>query len=236
MRRTIDLLNAGEQERDGTRVVISDEEITPETAHNSIRVLLAKAEKEGSAFDKIGDYLIVYCIDAHKTYDVGLDKSKAAVEKAQDFVNSLLDKGDIILPFLSHDRYIDVRNSAPLSIFPFPESARIKLITGAMFLCAFVNVSAVLRYFEQKGWKIVAHPEECLSEFRKMESPKEPIVARIRKDRLTIQLPYQLLARVGYEFLKPRTLLDICEAGFTVSSQQGGWRFANLVGEPKIWD
>jgi len=56
-----------------------------------------------------------------------LDKSKAVVSKAFDAAHALADKGDFVLPFMSDDRYIEVRNSAPWSIFPFSEAARIKL-------------------------------------------------------------------------------------------------------------
>ena len=235
MRSTVEFLNEGEREINGARFVISEADITPETAHSNIRTLLAGAEKQGAAVEKIGDYLIVFCVDVHKTVEVGSDKSKAIVNKASDAANDLADKGDFVLPFPADDRYIVVRNSAPWSIFPFTESDRIKLITGGLYLKAYVNISAVLRYFELRGWKIKETPDKCLGEFEEQDSPKEPNIAKIQKGPVTVHLPYHLVARIGYEFLKPRTLVEMCEAIFRMP-ERGTRRFINLIGEPKIWD
>jgi hypothetical protein len=236
MRRVVEFLNLGEKEQEGIRFVIVDADIIPQTVHSSVRRLLARSEKNGSAFDKIGDYLILYAHDAHTLGKIGLDGAKELFENALSYTEGLLDKGDMLLPFFPDDRYVNVQNSAPISIFPFPESARIKLMTGATYLSAFVNVSAVLRYFEQRGWKVIATPEECLSESEKQNPRIEPIIAKLRRDRRTVQLSYHLIGRIGYEFWKPLTLVDMCEVPLNVATELSAWRFTNLIGEGEIWD
>jgi hypothetical protein len=236
MRRTVEFLNTGEKEHAGVRFVIQDADITPQTVHSSIKVLLARSEKNGAAFEKIGDYLILYSCDAHTLGQIGFDKAQELFEDARRYTEKLLDQGDVLLPFFPDDRYISVQNSAPISIFPFPEFARIKLITGATYLSTFVNVSAVLRYFEQRGWIVVATPEECFRLAEEQNPRVEPIIAKLRKGRRTVQLSYHLIARIGYEFWKPRTLVDMCEVSFDSAMEQRAWRFTNLIGEAEIWD
>ena len=178
----------------------------------------------------------MYSCDAHTLGQIGLDQAQELFENARSYTDKLLDQGDIVLPFFADDRYINVQNSAPISIFPFPESARVKLITGATYLWTFVNVSAVLRYFEQRGWTIVATPEECLRHAEEQNPRVEPIIAKLRKGRRTVQLSYHLIARIGYEFWKPRTLIDMCEVPLDLATEQRAWRFTNLIGEAEIWD
>jgi hypothetical protein len=233
MRRTIEFLNTGEKEQAGNQFVVVDANITPETVHSNIRLLLARAEQNGTAFEKIGDYLVLFVQDAHTLVKIGLDTAKEVFEKAQKHTDGLLDRGDIVMPFFPEDRYVKVQNSAPLSIFPFPESARVKLITGATQLMAFVNVSAVLRYFEQRGWTVITPPEDC---FRQQNQRVEPIIAKLRKERRTVQLSYHQIARIGYEFWKPRTLVDMCEVPIDSTLEQRAWKFTNLIGEVEIWN
>jgi hypothetical protein len=236
MRRTVEFLNTGEKEHGGVRFVIQDAEITPQTVHSNIKALLARSQKNGAVFEKIGDYLILYCCDAHRLGEIGLEQAQELFENAQRHTDKLLDQGDIVLPFFTDDRYMNVQNSVPISIFPFPESARVKLITGATYLSTFVNVSAVLRYFAARGWTIVATPEECLRHAEEQNPRVEPIIAKIRKGPRTVQLSYHLVARIGYEFWKPRTLVDMCEVPLDPATEQQAWRFTNLTGEAEIWD
>ena len=147
MRRTLEFLNVGEKEQDGTRFVVVDADITPQTVHSHVRMLLARAEKNGAAFEKIGDYLILHSYDAHTLGKTGVDQAEEGFENFRNYIDGLFNRGDILLPFFLDDRYINVQNSAPLSIFPFPESARVKLITGAAHLSIFVNVSASSQIF-----------------------------------------------------------------------------------------
>ena len=133
MRQTVEFLNAGEKEREAVPFVILDANIAPQTAHSNVRLLLARSKKGGAAFEKIGDYLFLFCSDSHTLGKIGLDKAKSSFQNLQSHIEALQDTGDMLLPFFPDDRYINLQNSAPISIFPFSEAARIKIITGAIY-------------------------------------------------------------------------------------------------------
>jgi hypothetical protein len=111
-----------------------------------------------------------------------------------------------------------------------------KLMTGALSVMAYVNVSAFLRYCEQRRWKVVKMPVEHLEEAEKSGEGKSLRLATIRKGPLTLQLPGPLIARLGFEFLRPKTLVDAFEAQLALGEPATKMSFPNFSGEPEIWD
>lgn len=161
---------------------------------------------------------------------------RAILDPAGGWVEDWAQKGELVMDFLSQDKYLDVRNYSPFSIFPFPELVRVKLMTGGLFLIAYLNISAVLRYFEQRGWKVVKRPEEHMEEIEKTGAAKDVGLTTLRKGPLTTEIPWPWIGRLGFEFLRPRTLVDSLEAILAAGEPEAPMSFVNLSGEPEIWD
>ncbi len=236
LRQTVDFFNAGEQETDKGRFVITELDVTPETFHPHIRRIIEKAQDKGSAVDRIGDHLIVDCTDFPKSVEYDIEEMRKIMGRARDWAEDWQKTGDVVRPFLSQDKYLVVRYFAPCSIFPYPEIVRVKLMTGALWLHSYVNLSAVLRYLEQKGWKLIKSPNEHFEEIERIGTEKSPGWATVRKGPLTSELPWGWLGRLGYEFLKPRTLLNALEAHLAAGSSDAAMIFPNFSGEFKVWD
>jgi hypothetical protein len=137
--------------------------------------------------------------------------------------------GDIVFDLASMDRYANVQNSAPFSVYPLPARQRVKLMTAALWLSSSVNISAVLRYLESRGWKLLKGPEEH-AESVDPEKPHEVPIATLKKGALTTDLPMPWIGRVANEFLSPKTLADMLDAllaaGPVVTVQEAGPRSA----------
>ena len=236
LRRTVTFFNVGEREEVDGRQSIVELQIRPETFAANINRLIAEASKKGTAVQRIGEHLIVGCVDFLKAVEIGDATFPAIPDQIKDWLSEWAQKDDLVIDCLSADRYLEVKSFAPVSIFPFSEAARVKLMTGALSLMAFVNVSEFLKYCEQRGWKVVKTFDEHLEEAEKSGGGKSFRMATIQKGPLTLQLPGPLVARLGFEFLKPKTLVDAYEAQLALGEPATKMSFPNFSGEPEIWD
>ncbi len=96
-----------------------------------------------------------------------------------------------------------------------------------------MNVSAVLRELEDRGWTLVKSPFQ-LAESGEALSREVPM-AVLKKGRLTMSVPAALFGRLGMEFLKPRSLAHLLEA-MIEERTGGGYQFVNFAGEPQMWE
>lgn len=236
LRRTIAFFNTGKRDDEEGQIIISELDLVPDTYHTNVRTIIERAEKTGTAVERIGDHLIIQCTDFLKANDLGLEAAEAILPSAFDWADDWRKKGDLVLDFLSQEKYLNVRNYAPFSVFPLPETARVKLMTGAMWLIVFVNVSAVLRYIVDRGWKLVMAPHDYMEEYKKSGTLGTGFAAKLSQGPLSTQVPWVWFGRLGFEFLKPRTLAEMLEAILAGGPTEGTLSFVNLSGEPRIWD
>ncbi len=235
LHRIIEFFNTGQRNEGDNRLVISELEIRPETFHANIQNLMAKAQKKGAVAERIGEHLIIECTDfTAEPFDSEL--LKLIVNKARDWAEEWRKRGDIVMDFWNQDKYLDVRNYAPYSVFPYPDAVRIKLITGALFLVAYVNISALLRYFEQKGWSIIKTPQQLAEEWERSGKTNDFGLAILKKGHFVCEIPWPWVGRMGFEFLKPRTIVDAMEASLTIGPSMSGLNIVNFSGESHQWD
>jgi hypothetical protein len=124
-----------------------------------------------------------------------------------------------------------VPNCAPFSIFPFPSRVCVDLMTGAKSYDVYLNLSAVRREFEYRGWSIVKTFEEQMA----TENPDAVLV--IKKGGFEVHIPPGELVRIWMELLQVAVLIKQCEARYLRGpSQQAGYSYAVYEGEPTIWD
>ena len=198
--RTVTFFNIGEREEVEGQQSILELEIQPESFCANIQRLIEEAGRKGAAVTRIGEHLIVQCTDFPRAVETGAEECLMILNQANDWVDEWRRKDGFVVDMLSTDRYLEVRNFAPFSIFPFSEPDRVKLMTGALWIKAHINVSAFLKYCEQRGWKVTESPAGILEEAEKSEGGKSLRLAAIRKGPLTIRLPGPLIGRLGHEF------------------------------------
>ena len=236
MRRSVTFLNTGEREEEEGRIVISELDIRPETFHGLVEGIVREAGEKGVVVNRIGDHLIVECTDFMRAREIDRGRRESVMAQTREWTEAWVSRGDFLLSHWSQEKYLEIRNYAPFSIFPFPEIVRVKLMTGALWLVAYVNISAVIRYFEQRGWRVVRPPEELLEEAEAKGSARMMGLVTVKKGPCTIEVPAPLLGRLGFEFIRPRTLVDILEAVLSSGEPAAPMSFVNLQGEREIWD
>jgi hypothetical protein len=217
-------------------LMISQLEVAPQSHIRNIAKVIQEAEKHGAATQRTGDYLIVECTDFEKAGEIRLETIKQILEHGRELSLKWNDAGDIVLDLVGQDKYMAVKNYAPFSIYPLPEKTRVRLMIGSLFLVSYLNISSVLRYMEERGWKIVKTPQEHAEEYKKLQITEEMWLATVRKGPLTTAIPFQLFGRIGFEFLKPKSVVDILEAQLSAGPTETTRNFPNLTGEAQLWD
>jgi hypothetical protein len=128
-------------------------------------------------------------------------------------------------------------NCAPFSIFPFTARTCVDLLIGATYYMAYLNLNAVGREFENRGWTV-----EQVVEQLKGESDREVVMRklgrglmRVSRDGLHIHLSAPDFTRMQIEALRAKTLIETCEATYRLGPRAGGFSETVFRGEPAIW-
>jgi len=220
---------------DGKPVRISTVGVQPEMFKGNLRGLLDRAEADGAAVEQVGSHLVIECMDFMSALEKRFQKERvfAILDRGRPVLERWKAANDFVIKLDAHDRYAHAQNYAPLSIFPLNPRACVRLMSGAVGLRAFVNVSAVLRGLEERGWTVVKSPFQ-IAESEKEFTGELPM-AILRKGRLTTSVPSALFGRLGMEFLKPKSLAQLFEAMLREGDKAGTYQFVNFAGEPGMW-
>jgi len=216
---------------------ISSVDVVPEMFAGNLRGLLARAAADGAAVEIVGAHLLIECMDFMSVQHRRLEKDQvfAILDRGGSILTRWATAGDFVLPFDAHSRYAHAQNYAPLSIFPLEPKSCVRLVSGAASLRAFINISAVLRELEARGWTVVRSPHELAKAATASDTPeRETPMAVLRKRSLTTHVPAALFGRLGMEFLKPRSMAQLLEAMFE-QRREAGYQFINFAAEYKMW-
>lgn len=155
------------REVQGTPVKISSVDIVPEMFIRNLQGLLERARIHGAAVEMVGSHLLIECIDFMAARERALEKERAfgILDRGRALMAKWKAADDFVFPCEAHQRYAHAQNYAPISICPLEPKACIRLMAGAVSLMTFVNVSAVLRELEDRGWKVGKSPFQ-LAQFR----------------------------------------------------------------------
>lgn len=232
MRETVEFLSTGLREHGGSQLQIVDLDIAPQHFFPHVRRVLDAAGRNGSALERIGDHLVVYCLDSLRiSGESDLDRALSTIDEAGEVAVRWQDEGDMVVPFSSLDKYLQVRWYAPFAIYPFDDLQCVKLAAGGLILNAYVNASAVLRYIDQRGWRTIGTVWESTSTDH--ESPNH--VAMVQKEAMTSTISPLEFGRLGYEFLRPRTLVDKLEALLALGPTGSDYIQPRLRREREVW-
>lgn len=98
------------------------------------------------------------------------------------------------------------------------------------------NFSAVFRYIESRGWKVVNMMETVDVENMPESELRKLPMATASKGPLTSSLTSLEMGRLGYEFLRPRTLVDKLEALLEEGPPPSDYVLPSMRHESDLWD
>jgi hypothetical protein len=95
-----------------------------------------------------------------------------------------------------------------------------------------INLTEILKIFEKDGWVIV---DTCLKAKAEQLSSETPF-AEIKKGNFDIEVPFADIARVIYEMLSPKVLIDTYNAQYNKEPQECIFSLTNYTKESSLWD
>lgn len=228
---TVAFLNTGQAESEGEQFSISEVDAVPKAYWSALKSVCLEAGRHGLATCRVGEHLVLEAVDFPRIVEIG-DRDGVARLENQSVANAWQDAGDKVVSLWSQSRYAFVRSYAPLSIFPLPLACRVKLMTGALQVCARLNVSAVGRYLEAQGWRTEILG---LSGGSDLSDDERRYALRAENGSMAANVPPVLVGRLGFEFLSVRSVAAFLDG--LVRRGPGDTRFelVNLSGEPQLW-
>ena len=230
----VTLLNEKEGKFDENQYTVVVRNIEQENYLPAILNILQEARNNGAAGRTFDDYLRVDCMNLRELKE---DPIKALQRQAAPTLDAWERKNDLFGPMSNIDTKVSSISIAPYSIFPFPEDLCAALLMNTMALVSTVNVSAILRKIQKRGWEIVKGPAEILAAVTAAGGdPREGALAEIRKGPCTIALPPTIVGRIGLEFLRPRVVLRELDEIFSEGPVPKGERFLSYYpDERRVW-
>ena len=230
MHEVATLLSTGEGSTEDKEVQIEILPIVPEAGLDRIASTLSEARNRGWASTKISNCLYVECFDfdEFESYDA---IEKPLMVARQDVVGEWEQRGDFVVHRNSLDLIAFSPNCAPFSIFPFPSDTCVDLLIGRMFYVAYLNLNAVAREFEHRGWHIKKTPEELLK-----EGDRDALMV-VQKGAFYGHVPPGDFMRMQMEALRPHTVIATYEAKLKQGpNADSGFLLTLYEGESQLWN
>jgi hypothetical protein len=240
MTEIVTQLSTGEGRIEDRKTQIEILPVTPETGLDRVEELLKVASAKAWAAAKISNCLYVEAFDFRRIAEVpSVEELKRRVDAARDaIVGDWERRGDFVSDLSSLDFVAFSPNCAPFSIFPFAARTCVDLLVGATYYMAYLNLTAVGREFENRGWSV-----EQVVEQLKDESDREIVMRELRqglmrvsKGGLHIHLAAPDFTRMQIEALRAKTLIETCEATHRLGPRAGGFSQTVFRGESEIWN
>jgi hypothetical protein len=230
MSEVVTLLSSGEGKNEERDVRIEILPITPETSLDKVRELLDTASESGWAARRISDCLYIEAFDLRKLKRPD-DLRDLTTTVRKNAIGEWEARGDFVFDMNTLDTIEYGPNRAPFSIFPFRATTCVDLMIGAKFYVAFLNVNAVAREFEKRGWSIEKDFKALMDE-RSLEA-----FLHVRKGPFHCTVPPAEFMRMQIETLRPKTLIDAMECKFRQGPKADqGYVLAVYEGESKLWN
>lgn len=231
MRELVTLLSTGKGNLEGKTVEVCTLDIVPETGLDALERLLQETNSSpGYAAARLSNSAYIECIDFRVVAD-GADKD---IGKLRDsLIADWEERNDDIHPGESLKCLGFSPNMAPFSVFPFEPALCVDLLTGAKAYMVLLNVTAVAREFQYRGWQIVTTPKEVFESGKLAED-----FMTVKKDGFAVTLPPAVFMRLLMELLRPHVLIRQCELIRQAGPQAFGSEFNLPIyeHEAEIWD
>lgn len=238
LEETLRLLSEGQGEQGEDAVSIRELSVVPSSHMKPVAALIREAEMTGSACGAIGEHLVVGFIDWPTALTLDPEIVMSKWERGRSLAERWRERGDVVYKGVGTDRYHEVRNVAPYSIYRLPAAQRVKLMTGALFTVSWLDVSAALRYVESRGWTLLRVPagHATSGDTVDLETLRAAAAVIVKKGSFTCHVPGTWLGRIAYEYLAPRTIVEALEAMRTARPHLAETTFPSFAGESQQWD
>ena len=231
LQEVVEFFNTGITKYEGTKLTILPCDVPLENYLAIFRNIIAKARKTCCSSELIGNYMILECVDFEKVDDI--DKVIEYFDSRHESVKNRWEQNnDVIFSFNSLDRRVFSANLAPFSVFPLSVEDVTALMIGRICLAYRINLTEILKIFEKDGWVIV---NTCLKAKAEQLSSETPF-ALIKKGNFNVEVPFADIARVIYEMLSPKFLIDTYNAQYNKGPQEYIFSLTNYTKESSLWD
>ncbi|MDR4509318.1 MAG: hypothetical protein MRJ65_14015 [Candidatus Brocadiaceae bacterium] len=231
LQEVVEFFNTGMTKFDGSKLTIMLSDVPLKNYLSILKKTIKKARKTCCHSELIGNYMILECVDFKKLDNV--DKAiKYFDSRYESIKNRWEQNNDVVFPFNSLDRRGFSANLAPFSVFPLLTEDIIALMIGRIYLNYTINLTELIRMLEKDQWIIV---ETCLKSKAELLSFETPF-AKIKKGRFNLEVPFADIAKVIYEMLNPKVLIDTYNELYNKGPQNSVSSLTNYAKEPSLWD
>ena len=231
LQEVVEFFNTGITEYEGSKLTILPCDVPLKNYLAILRKTIAKARQTCCSSELFGNYMILECVDAEKLDDV--DKVIEYFDSRHKSVkNHWEQNNDVVFSFNSLDRRVFSANLAPFSVFPLSIEDITALMIGRIYLTYRINLTEILKIFEKDGWVIV---DACLKAKEEQLSSETPF-ATIKKGNFNVEVPFADIARIIYEMLSPKVLIDTYNAQYNKGPQECIFSLTNYTKESSLWD
>jgi hypothetical protein len=231
MRELVTFMSSGKGSLEGRAVEIRTLDIIPENGLDILHEMLQKTSSPpGYAAKRVSNSTYVECLDFRVIATGGVTELG---DRRKSLIADWHERSDDVHDAESLENLAFGPNMAPFSVFPFESSVCIDLLTGAKAYRVLLNVTAVGREFENRGWHIVTTPKDVL-EAGKLEED----FMTVEKDGFWVTLPPAQFMRMLMELLRPQVLIRQCELIRKAGPQASDNEFNLPIYEHEatIWD
>lgn len=236
LREIVSRLDTGEGQVDGQDVQIEILHVTPETGLDRVAKLLDLASVRGWAAEKISNSLYVEAFDFRNFTGETAEEPLSRIRS--EVLGGWKARGDFWVDMNTLDLLAFSPNAAPFSVYPFNAKTCVELLVGAKGYITYLNEDAVAREFEYRGWAVEPTiPKNLTSESdmnAAIEQAKQSLV-RVSKGHFHAEIPPADFMRMQIEALRPKTIIDACEAIFALGPRAGGFSMSIFDGESSLW-
>lgn len=184
---------------------------------DSVKKIISEALKNESGISeaRLSPYVWFSCISVDKMTKYYHDKGIMPT-----FPKSPFKKGKFTVPLINGMLFDSFSpNIAPYSIFPLDEDVIIDLLLGSLQIKAHIGEDELVKSFKGKGWILKFPSDQIRQEWLNLERPDERINATrnqryqpsLSKSGYTIILPWDVLYRIGFEFLSIKSIIEMIE-------------------------
>lgn len=217
------MLNAKEYTIDNqTARVLLVESRPTHLAEAAKKVIIEAINSEkGIFYSKLSPYLWLSCISVEK-----MTKYYKSTGIMPDLPQSPFKKGLFTIPFINQLLFDSFSpNVAPYSIFPFEEEIIIDLLLGSLQIKVRLSEKELVKSFKGRGWDLKYPSDDVRTEWLNLENPgarieatrSQKYQASLTKGPFTLMLPWDLIYRIGFEFLSVKSIIEMAETARVTS-------------------
>jgi hypothetical protein len=231
LREVVTFLSSGKGLLEGKTVEVRTVDLVPENGLDALCSLLQQTDEvPGYSSERISNSVYVECVD----FRVARGEWEAQLTKRRESaIADWIDSNDHVHTSKSLDHLGFSPNMAPFTIFPFPPTLCIDLLTAAKAYVVFLNVTAIAREFRHRGWEVETMPLDVIR-----SGNLEEDFMTVKKERFHVTLPPAVFMRMQMELLRPKVVIRQCE----LLRRAGPGSFTSDFGLPifeherEIWD